>query len=108
MPALILTAIARTEAQTDVAPLIPQSHGVRELDRREASWSPRGKAVPIVNPRGKSMAVATRMRSEVRAAEKALIARGVKTPKRISAPSKTTRRMIAAPRQPARLTSGVK
>ncbi len=55
-------AIAKTEAQTEVAPFIPQSQGAMEPDLVDASFIPRGNAIPIKNPRGKSIAVATKTR----------------------------------------------
>jgi len=54
--------IAITEAQTDVAPFIPQSQGVKEEVLADANFIPRGKGIPIKNPNGKSIPTAKSMR----------------------------------------------
>ena len=77
-------AIATTEPHTDVAPLIPHSHGVKEADLVDANFIPRGNAIPINNPRKESMPAATHIRNTVVDPWNSLIAVGVITPKTIS------------------------
>ena len=57
--------IASTEAHTDVAPLMPQSHGVRPGVRPDARRIPSGKAIPMRSPSGDSIAVTSRTRTGV-------------------------------------------
>ena len=58
-------ATANTEAHTEVAPLMPQSQGVSVVDLLEATFIPRGKAMPMNSPMGKSMPKAKKMRMYV-------------------------------------------
>lgn len=81
MPALKAITTASTEAQTEVAPFIPQSQGVMEGDLVDAIFIPRGNAIPINNPIGKSINTATRMRSVVAESWNVLIAYGASFPK---------------------------
>jgi hypothetical protein len=67
--------------QTAVAPFIPQSQGVRNADFADAVFIPRGNAIPINNPIGKSINTATRMRSVVAESWNVLIAYGASFPK---------------------------
>ena len=72
---------ARTEAQTDVAPLIPQSHGVKGAGFIEAIFMPIGNAIPMNPPIGKSITAAIKMRRGVTEAWKERMAKGVTKPK---------------------------
>ncbi len=58
-------ATAKTEAQTDVAPLSPQSQGVRSAALPEASFIPIGNAIPMKKPSGKRTPIAARIRTFV-------------------------------------------
>ncbi len=61
----IAIATASTEAQTDVAPLIPQSKEVKVGDLIDAIFIPRGNAIPINSPSGKRIPTAARIRTGV-------------------------------------------
>src|SRR5437764_8946855 len=91
MPKVMEIATASTEAQTEVAPFTPQSHGVRAGDRSAAARKPSGKAVPIMVPSGKRIATATAIREGVELDEKARIVAGVATPKTTNTPSNASR-----------------
>ena len=65
MPEFRAITTAITEAQTDVAPFIPQSQGVREADLVDANFIPKGNGMPMNSPKGKSMPTATRIRAVV-------------------------------------------
>ncbi len=67
-------ATASTEAHTDVAPFTPQSQGINEANLADAIFMPRGNAIPIRMPIGKSVITATRMRTIVVALWKTLMA----------------------------------
>lgn len=65
MPQERAIAIASTEAQTDVAPLIPQKNGVGASGIAETVFMPIGNAMPIARPIGAKIAAAVKMRVEV-------------------------------------------
>jgi len=52
-----------TEAHTEVAPLIPQSHGAKEGVLVAAIFIPNGNGIPIRNPIGIRIPIATNMRT---------------------------------------------
>jgi hypothetical protein len=62
MPELRAITTATTEAQTEVAPFIPQSQGVKEADLVDANFIPKGNGIPMNRPKGKSKLTATRIR----------------------------------------------
>jgi hypothetical protein len=80
MLALKAIATANTEAQTEAAPLIPQSQGVKAGDFARPSPIPMGNGIPIKKPMGKRVAVANRIRMGVVDASKARITWGVIVP----------------------------
>ena len=57
--------IPMTDAETEAAPLMPQSHGVSALARLIASFIPKGKAIPRKNPIGNVTRTATEIRTDV-------------------------------------------
>jgi hypothetical protein len=86
---------ATTEAQTDVAPLIPHNQGVKEGDLAAAALMPSGKAVPINTPIGKRIPVATAMRTAVTDPANLPMACGVRTPNAANAQSSRNRHPTA-------------
>lgn len=62
MPKLMASTTAMTEAQTEVAPLMPQSQGVMAEAFFEANFMPRGNGIPMKKPIGASMKIEMRMR----------------------------------------------
>ena len=95
VPELKAIETAITEAQTDVAPFIPQSQGVKEADLVDANSIPRGNAIPINSPIGKSITVATKIRGMVINHWNPLIAYGVAFPKIASVDTRRIRRTSA-------------
>src|SRR5215831_20539046 len=88
IPELKEIATAITDAQTDVAPLIPHSQGVSALARWAPSFIPSGNGVPINNPRGNIIASATTIRTGFSEERNAVVAGGVNTPKATTAASR--------------------
>jgi hypothetical protein len=86
---------ASTEPQTGVAPLIPQSQGVKALDWLEAIFIPRGNAIPIHSPSGKSIPAATRIRTVVLELRNRSVAPGVNLPKAYSMTRSRANRTMA-------------
>jgi len=62
---LMARAIASTEATTDIAPFIPQNHGVNTSDFDEANFIPIGKGIPMNNPNGNRIITAIKILSGV-------------------------------------------
>src|SRR2546430_856771 len=92
MPALMATATASTDAQTDVAPLMPHSQGVA-APFLAAAFMPSGNAIPMPRPIGKRSRIATTIRSGVGAPPNTPSAHGVRTPKAQRAPIRRPRRI---------------
>ena len=90
-------ATASTEAQTDVAPFIPQNHGVKEANLGEAAFIPRGNATPMNRPRKERIPIATRIRRVVTEPRNSVMAYGVKTPKITRAPKRSKSPIVADP-----------
>jgi hypothetical protein len=73
-------ATASTDAQTEVAPFIPQNQGVRDVNRELAALIPKGNAIPMNTPRKEIIATDTRIRTLVVDPRNELIACGVINP----------------------------
>jgi hypothetical protein len=88
-------AIASTDPHTEVAPLIPHSQGAKEIDLVDASFIPRGNAIPINKPRKESIPAAIHIRITVIDPWNFLIAAGVINPKTISTQRRINKSIIA-------------
>ena len=82
MPELKPIAAASTDPQTDVAPLMPHSHGVRDANLVEAIFIPSGNPIPINRPIGKSIVIVTRTRVTIPEPSSMVKAKGTSVPKR--------------------------
>src|SRR3990170_6932277 len=80
-----------TDAQTEVAPLIPHRNAVGASGRRDASFMPIGNGIPISRPRGTRKAMAVRMRTGVVWESSRSMARGVVNPKAMRSPTRARR-----------------
>src|SRR5580704_5922791 len=72
--------IDKTEASTDVAPLIPQSQGDKDGERFKAMRMPSGKAMPMKKPIGTSVKTDSRMRTTLDCVTDAVTTGGVTKP----------------------------
>jgi hypothetical protein len=55
-------ATASTEAQTDVAPFIPQKNGVGASGHAETTFIPMGNGIPMASPMGARIVTAVKIR----------------------------------------------
>lgn len=99
---MIARMTARIDAHTEVAPFTPQSHGVIAGSFSEASFIPRGKAVPKQKPMGTRIMAATRIRTVVEDSSKCLMMGSVVIPNKKTIVKSNRRQII-----PDLLISGV-
>lgn len=88
MPRLIASTTAMTEAHTEVAPLMPHSHGANLSALLTARLMPRGNAIPMKNPIGNRRSAEMIMRTGVDAPANVDVIGVVRNPKRIKRTSK--------------------
>ncbi len=94
---LIAITTASTDATTDIAPFIPQSHGVNASDFDAANFIPIGKGIPMNNPNGNRIVTAIKILSGVVAPWKLVISKGVNIPNITRIKSNNINRKPAVP-----------
>src|SRR5947208_15985863 len=90
------TQAASTEPHTDVAPLMPQNHGIMAGARFAAMPIPMGNAAPITRPMGNSRPTAPRMRRVVSAPSSELMMIPVSGPMPSSTATSASSAMVFA------------
>ena len=77
-PKFIEITTARTDASTDVTPLMPHNQGMRSFLLLSANLIPIGKGIPIRKPRGAKSKTDIAIREKVESFSKALSKAGRK------------------------------